>query len=110
MVRGFLFVGFVSQMYPKMYPKFQEAAFGVDPGGWGSDARKVGVFLSSLRQQNDRFTPSAITVTLRVSTPNLPINPSINQRITKRSFRLVVVGETVKSVVSNLGSIDKRLG
>jgi len=93
-----------------LYPKFQEAAFGVDPGGWGSDARKVGVSLSSLRQQNDCFTPSAITVTLRVSTPDLPINPPTSQRATKRPFRLVVVGETVKSVVSSLGSIDIRLG
>ena len=42
-------------MYPKMYPKFQEAAFRVDLGGWGSDAGKVGVFFSSLRQQNERL-------------------------------------------------------
>jgi hypothetical protein len=82
-------------MYPKMYPRFQEAAFGVDPGAGGLTQEKSGCFSPhSVNKTNYCSTPSATTATLRVSAPDLSINLPTNQRATKRPFRLLIVVES----------------
>jgi hypothetical protein len=79
-------------MYPKMYPKFQEAAFRVDPGADGLTQERSGCFSPhSVNKTNDCSTSYATTATLRVSTPNPSIILPANQRVTKRPFRLHIV-------------------